>query len=376
MSIVSQMSVVGGTWPADDGIGSRGKRIMALRAASRLSCLALTCFALALMGFSPPATAVDLVPVGTVVNFGPNLQTAAAGVCRQPEGLTSDPDGNLYAASNSDSATTFSYICVINKAGNLVDIIPVPAGPGAAAVDLLGELWENGWLYVLDQADNVKPHGRILKINPRTQEVMTVANGFEFPNGMAEDRHGNFYVTDSLLGTIFKFSENNPTVIPWFTDPALFSQNPNQPVGANDLAVDADGRFLYVSNAGNRQVLRVPIGENGKPGKIQLFADGATIDNELNLNGPVALYYADGMQFDVEGNLYVMANLANEVDVFSPHGKLIHRYSGTGNNALDFNASAVFIGRLLFMTNMSATDGGVNSKLSVLVTPFPGLPLH
>jgi sugar lactone lactonase YvrE len=346
---------------------------MTLCAVFRLSFLTL-----AIAAFSPPAIAIDLddLPVGTVVNFGPNLQTAAAGVCRQPEGLTSDPDGNLYAASNSDSATTFSYVCVINKAGNLVDIIPVPAGPGAAAVDLLGALWEKDWFYVLDQADNVKPHGRILKVNPRTHDVTTVANGFEFPNGMAEDRRGNFYVTDSLLGTIFKFSENNPTVVAWFTDPALFSQNPNQPVGANDLAFDADEHFLYVSNAGNRQVLRVPIGENGQPGKIQLFADGATIDKELNLNGPVVLYFADGLQFDVEGNLYVMANLANEVDVFSPRGKLIHRYSGTGNNALDFNASAVFAGRLLFMTNMSATDGGVNSKLSVLVTPFPGLPLH
>jgi gluconolactonase len=346
---------------------------MMLRAACRLSCLAL-----ALAGFSPPATAVDLddLPVGTVVNFGPDLETTAAGVCRQPEGLINDPDGNLYAASNSDSATAFSYVCVINKNGNLVDIIPVPAGPGAAAVDLLGELWEHGFLYVLDQADNIKPHGRILRINPRTHEVTTVANGFEFPNGMAEDRHGNFYVTDSLLGMIFRFSEKDPTVIPWFTDPALFSQNPNQPVGANDLAFDADEHFLYVSNAGNRQVLRIPMDEGGRPGKIQLFADGATIDDELNLNGPVALYYADGLQFDVAGNLYVMANLANEVDVFSPQGKLIHRYSGTRNNALDFNASAVFIGRLLFMTNMSATDGGVNSKLSVLVTPFPGLPLH
>jgi sugar lactone lactonase YvrE len=346
---------------------------MVLRAACRLSCLAL-----ALAGFSPPATAVDLddLPVGTVVNFGPDLETTAAGVCRQPEGLINDPDGNLYAASNSDSATAFSYVCVINKNGNLVDIIPVPAGPGAAAVDLLGELWEHGFLYVLDQADNIKPHGRILRINPRTHEVTTVANGFEFPNGMAEDSHGNFYVTDSLLGTIFRFSEKDPTVIPWFTDPALFSQNPNQPVGANDLAFDADEHFLYVSNAGNRQVLRIPMDEGGRPGKIQLFADGATIDDELHLNGPVALYYADGLQFDVAGNLYVMANLANEVDVFSPQGKLIHRYSGTRNNALDFNASAVFIGRLLFMTNMSATDGGVNSKLSVLVTPFPGLPLH
>jgi sugar lactone lactonase YvrE len=346
---------------------------MTLRRAFRLSC-----FALAIAGLSPPAIALDLdgLPVGTVQNFGPNLQTAAAGVCRQPEGLTSDPDGNLYAASNSDSATTFSYVCVINPDGNLVDIIPVPAGPGAAAVDLLGELWEKDSFYVLDQADNIKPHGRILKINPRTHEVTTVANGFEFPNGMAEDRRGNFYVADSFLGTIFKFSEHDQTVTPWLTDPTLFSQNPNQPVGANDLALDADEHFLYVSNAGNRQVLRVPIDEGGRPGKIQLFADGATIENELHLTGPVVLYYADGLQFDVEGNLYVMANITNEVDVFSPEGKLIHRYSGTGNNALDFNASAVFVGRLLFMTNMSATDGGVNSKLSVLVTPFRGLPLH
>ena len=78
---------------------------MTLRAAFRLSCFALT-----IAGCSPPATAADLddLPVGTVQNFGPNLQTAAAGVCRQPEGLTSDPDGNLYAASNSDSATAAS----------------------------------------------------------------------------------------------------------------------------------------------------------------------------------------------------------------------------------------------------------------------------
>ena len=335
-------------------------------------------FALALAGLSPSAAALELddLPAGTVLNFGPNLQTTAGGVCRQPEGLAIDPDGNLYAASNSDSATTFGYVCVINQHGSLVDIITVPAGPGSAAVGLLGELWENGSLYVLDQADNIQPHGRILKIDPRTHQVRTIADGFAFPNGMAEDRRGNKYITDSFLGTISKLSANDAKVTTWFTDPALLSQNPNQPVGANDLAFDAGEHFLYVDNAGSRQVLRIPIDEHGQPGKIQLFADGATIDKKLHLNGPVALYYADGMQFDVEGNLYVMANIANEVDVFSPQGALIHRYRGTGGNALDFNASAVFKGRLMFMTNMSATDGGVNSKLSVLVAPFRGLQLQ
>jgi hypothetical protein len=59
--------------------------------------------------------------------------------------------------------------------------------------------------------------------------------------------------------------------------------------------------------------------------------------------------------------------------MFSPDGRLIHRYQGAGNNALDFNASLVFKGRLMFITNMSATDGGVNSKLSVFVAPHRGL---
>jgi sugar lactone lactonase YvrE len=333
---------------------------------------------LALAAFSVPAVADGLedLPVGTVLNFGPDLETTAAGVCRQPEGLINDPDGNLYAASNSDRATTFGYICVINRKAELVDIIPVPAGPGAAAVDMLGEIWENGFLYVLDQADNIQPHGRVLKVNPRTHEVITVANGFVFPNGIAEDRRGFIYVTDSTLGTIFRFSEDNPTVISWLSVPPLFSQNPNNPVGANDLAFNADESFLYVTNAGNRQVLRVPMNADGSPGPIQVFADGTAIDAELGLTSPTVLYVPDGIQFDIKGNLYVMSNTSNEVQVFSRDGKLVQRYAGIGKNAFDFNASAAFVGRLLFMSNMSPADGGVGSKLSVLVAPFPGLRLQ
>ena len=45
-------------------------------------------------------------------------------------------------------------------------------------------------------------------------------------------------------------------------------------------------------------------------------------------------------------------------------------------NALDFPASLVFKGRDLFVTNLSLNDGGVNSKLSLLNVPSPGLPLR
>jgi sugar lactone lactonase YvrE len=318
----------------------------------------------------------DNPPPGTILNFGPNLETIAGGVCRQPEGLAIDGDGNLYLSSNSDAATTVGHVCVLDAKGNLADIIDVPSFPGLSVIGLVGELWEGDYLYVCDQSDNVVPHGRVLKIDPRTHRVTTHFAGLAFPNGFAEDRHGNFYVTDSLLGRIYKFTSEPDSATVWFEDPALLSSNPAQNVGANDLAFDADEEFLYVDNAGMRQVSRIPFHRDGTPGKIELFADGASLDKQLGLPSPTALYFADGMQFDVKGSLYVMSNLTDEVEVFAPDGSLAHRYAGAGVNAMSFNASPVFKGRKMYITNMSATDGGVNSKVSVLQAPFPGIRLH
>jgi sugar lactone lactonase YvrE len=133
------------------------------------------------------------------------------------------------------------------------------------------------------------------------------------------------------------------------------------------VAFDRHQRFLYVANTGDSTVLRVPVNEDGSAGQIEVFAAGATL-------GPEALHGADGIMFDVKGNLYVCANQANEIQVLSPDGELIARYKGEGNNALDFPASLVFGGHSLYITNLSLATG-VNSKLSVLGVPFPGLRL-
>jgi hypothetical protein len=114
------------------------------------------------------ATGSGETPVGTIVNFGPNLQLAAGGVCRQPEGIAIDYDGNFYLASNSDSATTVGHVCVLDPKGTLIDIIDVASVPGVALIGLVGELWEGDSLLVCDQSDNVVPHGRVLKIDPAT----------------------------------------------------------------------------------------------------------------------------------------------------------------------------------------------------------------
>ncbi len=146
------------------------------------------------------------------------------------------------------------------------------------------------------------------------------------------------------------------------------------PFGANGVAFDRTESFLYVANTGDSRILRVPVKADGSAGKIEIFADGATINKTQHTTQ--ALHGADGIMFDVQGNLYVCANQANEIQVLSPSGALVTRYAGAGANALDFPASLVFKGRSLYITNLSLFDGGINSKLSVLDVPLPGAPLR
>lgn len=136
-----------------------------------------------------------------------------------------------------------------------------------------------------------------------------------------------------------------------------------------------------MATTSDSKIYRVPVEADGSAGPLELFASGAAID--VSQQTTEALHGADGIMFDVAGNLYVCANSAinatgpaGQIQVLSPEGQLIARYIGTGPNALDFPASLVFRGLALYITNLSFFDGGVNSKLSVLGVPFPGLPLR
>jgi sugar lactone lactonase YvrE len=309
----------------------------------------------------------DQPVTGVVVNFGPNLRST----CPNPEGIAIDPLGNLYAASFAPGS--HANICVLDPSGEVVDIIAVPAGRGGTAA-LLGELFEQSQgLYVVDFATGTAPNGRLLRIDPSSHEITTLATGFAAANAIVQDRHRNLFVSDSFLGTISKVAPDGSSNEIWVRSPLLTTTG-FPPFGANGVAFDRNQQFLYVANTGDSRVLRIPVLDDGSAGPVEIFADGATIDARQGTTQ--ALHGADGIMFDVQGNLYVCANQANEIQVLSPEGDLIARYAGSGGNALDFPASLVFDGRSLFVTNLSLFDGGVNSKLSVLGVPHPGLPLR
>lgn len=308
--------------------------------------------------------------VGVVHNF-----VDLRGHCPFPEGIAIDPTGNVYAASapHIGAGTGPANICVISRSGAIreISIAPGPAG----VTNLLGELFEPGQgLYVVDLADGTAPHGRLLRVDPGTGAVTTLASGFAAANAIAQDRHRDLFVSDSFRGTITRVAVDGSSSSVWSADP-LLRPAPEFPFGANGLAFDRNERFLYVANTSTRRIIRIPVLHDGSAGKAEIFADGDTLNARQGTTN--ALVRADGIMFDVRGNLYVCANVSNEIQVLSPDGsEIIARHRGQGANTLDFPASLVFKGLTLYLSNLSLFDAGAGSKVSTLGVPFPGLPLH
>lgn len=309
--------------------------------------------AFASLVFAQPAAAAS--SVGQVRNFGPDL----SGSCNLPEGVAVDPRGNVYASSlNFGAASGPANICVLDRDGNIIDLISVAPVAGGVA-RLLGMLFvPSEGLYVGDIGG-----GRVLRIDVRTHAATTIATGFGAPNAFARDSRGNLFVSDSFPGTITKIAPSGETTV--FPYPAVLAPRPGETpgFGANGLAFDRNERYLYVAVTSRDEIHRIGY-SNGALGAIELFARGTA-------GG--ALDGADGIAFDVRGNLYVCSNQSDEIAVLSPSGDVIAEYRGTGSNAFNSPASLVFRGRTVYVANLALFHGGPQ-KLSVFTAPFPGAP--
>ena len=298
-----------------------------------------------------PATAAD---VGVVRNFGPDL----SGSCNQPEGIAVDPRGNVYASSlNFAGSGGSANICVLDRRGDIIDVITVAPAAAGGEAHLLGMLFvESEGLYVGDLGA-----GRVLRIDVHTHAATTIATGFGAPNAFARDRKGNLFVSDSFPGTITKIAPDGTKTV--FAYPAVLAPRAGEspPFGANGLAFDRTQRYLYVAVTSRDEIYRIAY-DNGMLGAIELFARGTA-------GG--ALDGADGIAFDVRGNLYVASNQSERIAVLSPSGEVIAEYQGTGVDAFNSPASLVFRGREVYVANLALFHGGPQ-KLSVFTAPYPG----
>jgi sugar lactone lactonase YvrE len=242
-----------------------------------------------------------------------------------PEGLAIDARGQIYAAL-SDTGE----IVRLDGHGGYTHVATVPSADLAHAGHTWGiEFDRKGYLYVayvwiskfydendplhLACRDSTDQYSGIYRVDVNTGEVhpvLTKRDGWPvcFPDDIAPDSHGNLYVTDLTLSGVWKIMPNG-TFSLWSSQALL--QWPAAPYnavpeGANDLALDAAERNLYVVTDGDPAIIRIPINPDGSAGTPALIARD--------------LSPLDGIELDELGNIYVSEILRSEISVFSPDG--------------------------------------------------------
>ena len=191
------------------------------------------------------------------------------------------------------------------------------------------------------------PGDRFVDNPDKSQDrIIFGSNGFPGPNGLAFDRNGNLYVSDSFQGAVFRI--NNATVCAPSCTVTTVKQDPLlgtagfPPFGANGLAFNADQSALFIANTGDDRVLRLDLATN----VLSIFAE--------SING------ADGLAFDDKGRLWVAANQADEIVALNANGRVVARlgeFEGIRRDGspegLLFPASIVILGDDMFVTNLA-----------------------
>ena len=297
---------------------------------------------LLLLGASVPVFAFDR---GHVETFAV-LPAGATG----PEGLTVDPDGNVYVTTFGFNAQGQvpgpSQLFVFGPNGKLIRNVAI-AGSTAHTLGL-GFNPVTRDLIVLDFGA-----GTALKVNPvkGTSSVFMTVTGSAGLNALTFDKFGNLYVSDSFQGIIWTTGPGGGAGKVWVQDP-LLTPNGVPPFGANGIEFNNARTAMLVANTANDQILTIPVhnGQSNNPTAGQ----PAILVNSIN--------GADGIAIDGDDNIWVAANQGDEIVVIDPTGKVIAKlgdFEGVDKDGIPqgllFPASPAFSpdGRTLYVTNLA-----------------------
>jgi len=259
-----------------------------------------------------------------------------------PEGITADAQGNIYAATFGVTSSGPGHLVVFGRDGDLLRDVRVANSSNL----LLGLAFHpmTGELLVLDFGN-----GRVLRVDPHngssTVFFAPPATGTGL-NALTFDDVGHVYVSDSFLGIIWRSDAAGGNVIPWVNHPLLRTTG-FPPFGANGLNFNNAKTILFVANTGDDTVIQIPFDRlTHSPGTPSVFTN--------SING------ADGLIIDRDDNLWVAANQADEIVIVDPTGKVIAKlgdFDGIDRQGrpigLLFPASLVFSGEFLYVTNLA-----------------------
>jgi DNA-binding beta-propeller fold protein YncE len=266
-------------------------------------------------------------------------------------GLAVDDAGRIYVSDTSGARN--GTILVYTPSGGLYDRLTVPAG-SSGLVSLRGLAFDRfGNLYAADSANGEPGRGRIIKITTRGRQSV-FASGLTSPGGLAFDRSGILYVTDGLNGSVVWIGQDGASAL-FVEDERLRPHS--RSVGASGLAFAPGDTALYISNVADDRLLKLNVNKDGSAGRLSVLADGSSLQNQGR--GSHLLRGVDGILVDDDGNLVVAASLADEIEVFSPEGRLVARLPTDGRSefASPTGLARSASGRTVYVANLAADNG-------------------
>ena len=227
-----------------------------------------------------------MVGAEVLVTFDPELN-------QFPESVSADVSGNVYVSLQGSNGEIWR----IKPNGEMALHFRLDPLPPEGSLGILGVLTD-GPSQLFAAVASFDPATRgvwQIKINGKAHRV----EGSEImvgPDDLVFDDDGNIYVTDVILGAVWRMSPEGKgaySVQPWVIDPLLAGNGISGqgiPLGANGIAYH-DGRIL-VAVTEQAQIVSYDIQDDGSAGLAEIYADDPS------------LYLVDGITVDYEGTVY------------------------------------------------------------------------
>lgn len=275
-----------------------------------------------------------------------------------PEGVAVDKRGDVFV-----SVTPLGQIRKYDPDGSeiqRVQVVPAGSGLGLAglAVDAPGNVYVAAITF--DEGTQgvykVSRAGSVTRL-PGTEKI-------EFANGLAFDKRGNLYVTDTARGAVWRVPADGGPAAIWYESSLLQGTgafNFGVPLGANGIAYRQNE--IVVGNTERARLVRITIEPDGSAGAVSVLAEAP------------ALLGVDGLAFDVHGNLWAAVIAQSTIVRVSPSGAITT--IATAADGLDWASSLAFgKNRDLWVVNYAiGPPGGPGPALLRLSVGVKGQPV-